>query len=71
MATREEILATIAEIDGKLSAGAERVAHGETSVNYSFPELRRRRAELKAELATIDRTARPVRHIRTYSTKGL
>ena len=71
MPTRDEIVARIAEIDARLTAGAQRVTHGDSSVSYDFEELRRRRAELSSQLAAIDGRPRRVRHIRTYSSKGL
>ena len=71
MATREEIQTTIDEIDAKLSAGVESVANADTSVRFNMGELRRRRAELAAQLAKLDGTAPRIRQIRTYSGKGL
>lgn len=69
--TREQIEAQIAEIDAKLTSGAERVSHGDSSVAFSFSELRRRKQELSAQLATLDGAAPRVRQVRFYSTKGL
>ena len=71
MATREQIVAQIDEIDARLNAGTEQVRHGDTSLSYNLGELRKRRAELNAKLAAIDGAPRRPRHIRTYSTKGL
>lgn len=69
MATRAEIEAQIAAIDVRLNSGAERVAYGDDSVTFNLGELRRRREELRNELAGLGGTER-VRQIRTYSGKG-
>ena len=67
MATREELQAQIAEIDRVLQAGAASVRYGERYVSYDLDELRRRRAELNAQLAGLD-GAKPVRRFLAYQS---
>lgn len=70
MATQEELIAAIATINRKLERGVTRLADGERQIQYDHDTLRKRKAELEAELGTLLSGGRTVRRVLTYSTKG-
>ena len=67
MATREDLEAEIAAIDRILGLGVNSIRYGERYASYDLAELRRRRTELSAKLATLD-GAPPVRRFLTYQS---
>lgn len=72
MADRDALLIKLEALNTVLDAGVVRVTGGDRTVQYDPAEVRRRRDEIRAEIARIDLLAvgPMVRQIRVYGTRG-
>lgn len=50
MQTRDELIAELAVLNGRLSEGLERISKGDRSAQYNLDTVRRRRDEVQTKL---------------------
>lgn len=67
--TREQLESELARLNAQLSTGLVRVQGGDRSKQYDLSEVRRRRDEIREQIAGLS-PSRPIRQVRVYSTRG-
>lgn len=71
MATREQLEAEIASINGRLTAGAEKVQYQDNAAWFDLDALRKRRRELERQLGALDGAQPRLRRGFVSTSKGL